>query len=247
MDRLESAIKSREPVIIVSLDADSACVALIRSFKVEIKAEINPDLPGKMNTELRSLSEKKYLRGLAQTLLRILINSEPKANKILITGPGFLKDSFKKLLDTDYPEVSTKITAVKGGSSGGIAGVYETLRSGILNSLIKDSRVIQEISVVEKILQKIGSDEGDVSYGLDQVAEDSASGTVENLILTVDLLKNPIIRQKVEPIIRDVEKYRGKVMIISTEHEGGHKLSALGGIASLLRYKKHIWGGELRH
>ena len=36
--------------------------------------------------------------------------------------------------------------------------------------------------------------------------------------------------------MRDVEKRRANVTVVSTEHEAGSKLLALGGIAALLRF-----------
>jgi stalled ribosome rescue protein Dom34 len=34
----------------------------------------------------------------------------------------------------------------------------------------------------------------------------------------------------------EAEKKRGKIVVVSTEHEAGAKLSGLGGIAALLRF-----------
>jgi protein pelota len=242
LKRLTSAMKNKEPIIIVALDAESACIALTRSFKIEIKAEINPDLPGKMDAEVRVLAEKKFLRRLADTLLRFIKNSKASSNKIIIIGPGFLKEHFTQLLNSDFPDIALNIAGVKGGSSGGIAGVFEALRSGVLESLIKETRIMEEISAVEKVLEKLGSDKGDVSYGLDQVAEDAASGAVAKLLVTIDLLRSPDRRLKIEQIIKDVEQRGGEVLIISTEHEGGYKLTSLGGVATFLRYNKYGWG-----
>ncbi|MCK4434887.1 hypothetical protein KAU92_05300, partial [Candidatus Bathyarchaeota archaeon] len=39
-----------------------------------------------------------------------------------------------------------------------------------------------------------------------------------------------------EELMNVVEQKGGKIMIVSTEHEAGEKLTALGGIAALLRY-----------
>jgi stalled ribosome rescue protein Dom34 len=36
--------------------------------------------------------------------------------------------------------------------------------------------------------------------------------------------------------MKEVEQKRGATMVISTEHEAGAKLVALGGVASLLRF-----------
>jgi protein pelota len=39
-----------------------------------------------------------------------------------------------------------------------------------------------------------------------------------------------------EELMRVVEQHRGSIAVISTEHEAGAKLLALGGIAALLRF-----------
>ncbi|MBS7644923.1 MAG: mRNA surveillance protein pelota [Candidatus Bathyarchaeia archaeon] len=242
LERLESAArKDMEPIVIVSLDGESGCIALIRAFKVDVKVEVRADLPGKMDLEARSLAERRFLGELARSLLRLL-ESEPNVKGIVITGPGFLKERLKELLDREFPDVASKISGVKGGSSGGVAGVYEALRSGTLEKLLRDSRIAKEVSAVEKLLAKMGSDSGDFSYGLDQVAEDASSGAVETLLVADSLLRCLDLRDKVEHVLRDVEEKGGKIMILSTEHEGGEKLSSLGGIAALLRYKRHGWG-----
>jgi len=36
--------------------------------------------------------------------------------------------------------------------------------------------------------------------------------------------------------MKDIEQKGGKVIIVSTEHEAGAKLIALGGVAALLRF-----------
>ena len=43
--------------------------------------------------------------------------------------------------------------------------------------------------------------------------------------------------EKIDFLMKKVEEMRGKVYLISSEHEGGKKLDGLGGVAGLLRYK----------
>jgi len=43
--------------------------------------------------------------------------------------------------------------------------------------------------------------------------------------------------EALESIMRLVDSMKGSVKIISFDHEGGKKLSGLGGIAALLRYQ----------
>jgi protein pelota len=43
-------------------------------------------------------------------------------------------------------------------------------------------------------------------------------------------------RLSMERLMKDIEQKGGKVMVVSTEHEAGAKLIALGGVAALLRF-----------
>ena len=40
-----------------------------------------------------------------------------------------------------------------------------------------------------------------------------------------------------ERVMRAVDQARGKVLVVSTHHDGGRKLASLGGLAALLRYR----------
>ena len=51
------------------------------------------------------------------------------------------------------------------------------------------------------------------------------------------LVIDEMVRQRdIENLMDQVENMGGKVMIISSEHNGGKQLTSLGGIAALLRY-----------
>jgi len=63
-------------------------------------------------------------------------------------------------------------------------------------------------------------------------------GAIEKLILADTLLRvsEDEQRLKIEKIMLEVEHRNGAVTVVSTEHEAGAKLLALGGIAALLRF-----------
>jgi len=46
-------------------------------------------------------------------------------------------------------------------------------------------------------------------------------------------------RLLLEDLMKAVEQKGGKIMVVSTEHEAGVKLTTLGGIAALLRFSIH--------
>jgi protein pelota len=100
---------------------------------------------------------------------------------------------------------------------------------------------MQELELVEELLARLGSSTGDVSYGIDQVSEDAASGAVETVLVCDETLRGSEEeqRRRLEETLRLAEAKGGKVIVVSTGHEGGRKLKSLGGVAALLRYARH--------
>ncbi len=75
--------------------------------------------------------------------------------------------------------------------------------------------------------------EGLYAYGPEEVGTAVQSGAVETLLVTDELSRS----REVEGLMRQVEERRGRLMVVSTHHDAGRKLRALGGIAALLRYR----------
>jgi protein pelota len=91
---------------------------------------------------------------------------------------------------------------------------------------------------MEEVMKRLGKGEGTVTYGFDSVENAVKMGAVERLVLADTTLRDADEPQrlKLEALMREVEKRRANVTVISTEHEAGAKLLGLGGIAALLRY-----------
>ena len=150
---------------------------------------------------------------------------------IIIAGPGFWKGDFYDFLKDRYPD-QAKIAVVESTGAGGRAGISEVLKKGILEKMATEGRIAHEMRLVNEVLEEIGRSSKLVTYGKSQVKNASNAGAVEKL-LVIDKL----VRQRdTEKIMDTVENMGGKVMIISSEHDGGKQLEALGGIAALLRY-----------
>ena len=127
---------------------------------------------------------------------------------------------------------------IRFANNGGVAGINEALRSGILLKTMKQLRIAQETEVVEKVLERLGKSEATVSYGLMEIEKAAKMGAIEKLMLADSILRESEDEQRLnlEKIIREVEEKRGEVIIVSTEHEAGTKLAALGNVAALLRF-----------
>ncbi len=236
VDRLERARKTSEkPLIIVAVDDEGYAIAKTAQYGVEVKVEERVKLPGKLEAEKRSAALNEYFRRVLDGLRNVWAEAhEP----IVVIGVGFVKNDFAKFLRNDGGDVAKSVIDEKSVNNGGIAGIHEALRSGVLLKATKQLRVAEETEVMEEVLKRLGKGESNVTYGLEEVERVAKLGAVEKLVLADSLLRDSEDERRlfVEEVMKEVERKGGGITVISTEHEAGVKLLALGGIAALLRF-----------
>jgi protein pelota len=238
LERIKKALIGDEPIIVISLDSEECCLAIIKDYNVNIEAEIKSSISGKLSFNEREEEIKKYF----SAILNALTSSLFKVNcKIVIVGPGFAKEEFIKFMKLKKSELISKVAAVKNVGSSGLAGVYEALRVGIIKDVLKKSKIAEEIGLVEEFLKMIAINENLTSFGINEVEENIIAGAVEKLLICNDKFANSTIeeRKKLEKLMKIAEDKGGKVFLINGNHEGGKKLMAIGGIAAFLRYPKY--------
>ncbi|MEO2152356.1 MAG: mRNA surveillance protein pelota, partial [Thermococcus sp.] len=235
IERLREAIEAskRAKVMIVVIDEGEADIALVREYGVEMVASIRRNLGGKRYNTDRESEEKKFFHDLAKTMAELM--EREKIEKAIVAGPGFVKEDFHKFLRENYPELAKKVV-IEDTSVTGRTGIYEVIKRGTVDRVYHENRVAKEVQLVEKVLENIARNTGLATYGLREVEEAVNYGAVETLLVLDELLKSDL-RGKVEELMDAVRYSRGEVVIVSSEHEGGEKLKALGGLAALLRFR----------
>ena len=236
IDQINRACKSKtKPLIVLSMDDEEYCIAIITNRGAETKVEARIKLPGKLEAEKRGEALKAYFKQIYEALKSIWSEI---GSPIAIVGPGYLKNVFLNYLKDRNSELVSKVIAVGSVSSSGISGILEALRGRILDKALKELRIAEESSLIQEVLARIGKNSGDVAYGLENVEEAILRGAVEILLITDSLVRESedAERIKIEELMRRVEEFGGKITIVSEEHEAGKILSSLGGIAALLRY-----------
>ncbi|HYA78031.1 MAG TPA: mRNA surveillance protein pelota [Verrucomicrobiae bacterium] len=235
VDRLIRASETEKPMLILSIDDEGFAIAETKQYGVETRVEQRIRLPGKQEADKRVEATKAYFRLAVNSLNKLWTQNH---NPIVIIGAGFVKNDFVKFLNEEAKEMSISIADVKSVNNGGTAGIDEALRSGVLLKAAHQLRVVDETETMEEVMKRLGKGEGTVTYGLDSVENAVKIGAVERLVLADTTLRDADEQQrlKLEALMREVEKRRANVTVISTEHEAGAKLLALGGIAALLRF-----------
>jgi len=235
-DRLERATHVEAPLVtVMSIDDEEYCVAILRQYGVEVKAQESTRLPGKLEAEKRDEAIKGFFKSALQALQETWTSMR---SPIVILGPGFVKNDFVKYVREKATDIADAIVDVKGVNSAGVAGIQEALRSGVLAKTLKNIRIAEETRLVEEVLARLGRSTTDVTYGKNEVTRATEYGAVERLLVADTMLREASDQDRIiiEGIMRSVEAKGGQVTVISTEHEAGAKLQSLGGVAALLRF-----------
>ncbi len=235
LDRLKRASETEKPMLIVAIDDEGYAIAETRQYGIEVKAEERVKLPGKYEAEKRQGATNEYYKRVLTSLNQFWSQNH---NPIVIVGVGFIKNDFATYLKDNARETAKSLADIKSVNNGGIAGIYEALRSGVLLKAAHAMRVLEETEVMEEAMKRLGKGDSTVTYGLSDVEKAAQLGAIEKLILADTLLRESEDEQRlqIEKIMREVDHRAGSVTVVSTEHEAGSKLLALGGIAALLRF-----------
>lgn len=229
LKRLKTAVKSskKPSAIIVAIEDDEADLGIIRQYGVEYYGPIRGGISGKrMIDKKRSQNIEKFYQDVAETLQKF-----NDIQGIIIAGPGFAKGNFYEYLKDKYPDIA-KIAIQESTGSGGRVGISEVLKKGIVERLATESRIAQEMRLINLILEEIGKSSNLVTYGKNQVKEAIEAGAVEKLLVIDELVRE----SDIERLLDLAQNMGGEITVISSEHEGGKQLKSLGGIAATLRY-----------
>lgn len=233
LERLERAkLTESRSLVVVSVDRDECCIAVIGEHDLDIKAEIPIRLPGKRNSEQWESSVRENLKVISEALRRLDIGRE---TFILIVGPGFF---YEKLVDhlNQEPQFKGRLKTGKV-SIGGVSGVYEALRSGLIANYLGEIRLIYEAKLLDEVFKALSEKPNMVTYGIKPIKDLASTGSIKTLLVSERLLKNLPDGELDELLkaIREVEQRKGEVVFISSGLEND-RILGLGGIAAILRY-----------
>jgi protein pelota len=227
LERIEEAVKQRkQPMLVfVSLDDDSATVAVLRQSGVQHCADVDSRRSGKMyDAKVTSL---EYFGEILSVVKTVKTAESP----LIVIGPGFAREHFVRYGKEREPEVFKQCRTHATGHAG-MNGVHEALKTGIVEQIAKENRVSVETRYVEQLFEEMKKD-GLVTYGEKEVEEALCRGAVERLLISDVMVRT----KKGERLLELARNTQGKFIIINTMHEAGKKFDGIGGVAALLRFK----------
>jgi protein pelota len=232
IEKLNEACKAKIPKILICVfDREDAYFALMKKYGYELLSHMKGKVQKKaVEEKVKSSFYSEIIKQLGE------YDKRHKLERIILASPAFWKEEMMKEMKND--ELKPKIVLATC-SSAGENGIDEVLKRPETMEALREERAAKEINLVEKVLQEI-SKEGKTAYGIKEVEQAASAGAVETLLVTDELIQKFREKEKygqLDAIMKAVDASKGKIAIISSEHEGGKKLAGLGGIAALLRYK----------
>jgi len=227
--RLKQAIEASKKLsaIILVVEDDVADLGLIRQYGVEYYGPIMGQISGKRIVQKdRRKNVIAFYEKLVETLQKF-----KEVQNIVIAGPGFVKGDFHNYLNEKYPDMAKK-SLVESTGTGGRVGIREILKKGTIEKMTAENRVAWEMRSVNRVLEEIAKSSSKVAYGKKEVMDAINSGAAEELLVLDKMVRHENMEQPMDV----VESMGGKVILVSSEHEAGKQLEALGGLAALLRY-----------
>ena len=232
LNKLKEACSEKKSSLLICVhDREEAYFALFKKYGYEILTHMQGEVQKK-----REESTKK------ENFYLIVINKlkeyveRYKIKQVILASPSFWKEDLMKELKGD--ELKQKIILATC-SSATKNGIDEVIKRPEVREALKQERTAKEINKVEELFTEIAKSNLAV-YGLKETGKAAEIGAVKELLLTDTLIqksRNENFYNQVDNIMKIVDKTKGEVEIVSSEHEGGKKLDGLGGIAAILRFK----------
>src|SRR3989338_8670283 len=216
LDKLkEASSETKSAILIVVHDREEAYFALFKKYGYEVLSHIEGEVQKKR--EENTKKENFYLS--------VIKNMEEYAERyeikqVILASPAFWKeDLMKEIKNQELKKMIIPATC----SSATKNGIEEVIKRPEVRVALQQERAAKEMVKVEELFTEIAKNNLAV-YGLKETENASNIGAVKELLITDSLIqksRQENFYKQIENIMRIVDKAKGEIEIISSEHEGG--------------------------
>ncbi|KAK3680995.1 hypothetical protein B0T22DRAFT_388470 [Podospora appendiculata] len=251
LQTLQEALDDDKPdaTVAIVMHEGLANICLITDFQTLIKHRVESAIPKKRS------SAKDTAGGMASfyektlsTLLRSGINFDTP-RPLLLASPGFVAQDFRAYMQAEATRRADKQlqriardAVLVHSSTGYVHSLNEILKSPEVQATMRDKRFINESVLMDKFYAMLRSDDGRAWYGVKPVEKAIAEGAVGRgggvLMINNGFFRSLDIptRKRFVALVDKVKEDGGEAKVLSSDHESGQRLDALGGIAAILTY-----------
>lgn len=233
----------------VVMGEGSASIAMMTGERTVLRQRINVPIPGKKGDgRAHDKAMERFYQTTLETLLRHVDIEE--ALPILLASPAYTASWFLKFVLAEATRRGDKqLMAQKGNflvvhsSTGQYHSLGEVLKDPAVVERLKDTRYARETGLMDKFNELMRQDSGKAWYGpreVERAVEAGAVGRGGGVLLISNSLFRSVdvqVRNRWVTLVDKVKEVEGgEVKVLSSEHDSGKRLLALGGIAAILTF-----------
>ncbi|MCP9257154.1 Protein pelota [Dirofilaria immitis] len=229
-----------------------ANLCLVTAEMTIVKAKINMQIPRKKK-DFSSQHDKgmqRFYEAIATAFVRHVDMKVVKC--ILIASRGFLNEQFLNYL-MEYADKHGNKSILESrskfllahASSGFKHALKEVLSDPGVAAALSDTKAQAEVKALNMFYDLMGTDPARAFYGYKHVLMANEQLAINTLLLSDSLFRSNDIqlRKKYVELAESVKEQASlegsNVLIFSSMHVSGEQLSALGGVAAILRFPLH--------
>ncbi|KAF2404124.1 hypothetical protein EJ06DRAFT_578831 [Trichodelitschia bisporula] len=247
--------QARAQVWAIVMAEGQANICYVTEHQTVLHQRITGNIPKKRaQTGEHDKATGKFHAQILEALLRVLDIASPTAvpgdlKPLLIASPGFSAQNFVNYMKS-YAQTNThkpllallpKIT-VAHTSTGHLAALSEVLKSPEVTAKLSNTKFGRDAALLDRMYESIRKDDGKAWYGPKEVEACVDKGAVGRgggiLLITNSLFRAQDVAERNHwvALVDKVKAEGGEIRIVSSSHESGKRLEALGGVAALLTY-----------
>lgn len=237
-----------EAVAAVVMQEGLANICLITDFRTIVKQRVESSIPKKRSsTKDTAAGMASFYEKTLSTLRNNVDFSVPRT--LLLASPGFVAQDFRDYMQSEAAKRADKSlqriakeAVVVHSSTGHVHSLNEVLKSPEVQKTMRDSRFTTETMLMDQFYDRLRVDDGRAWYGTKPVEKAIAEGAVGRgggvLLINNALFRSMDVatRKKYVALVDKVKEDGGEARLLSSDHESGQRLDALGGIAAILTY-----------
>jgi protein pelota len=250
LQTLREAISEDRPeaIVAVVMQEGLANICLITDFRTIVKQRVESTIPKKRSSAKDSAGGMSAFYEKTLSNLRNAIDfTTPRT--LLLASPGFVAQDFRTYMQSEGARRADKSlqriakdAVVVHSSTGYVHSLNEVLKSPEVQKTMRDTKFTTETSLMDQFYERMRKDDGRAWYGTKPVEKAVAEGAVGRgggvLLVNNAFFRSMDVatRKKYVALVDKVKEDGGDARLLSSDHESGKRLDALGGIAALLTY-----------
>lgn len=181
----------------------------------------------------RKSDEKSYAGLRGQFFTEVLEKAvSENCDKIVVAGPGFTAEDFKKFARDRNEKVFARIM-LEHVSTSEKSGVNELLKKGVFSRIMNEYKLEEELISLEELKKSIGKADGLACYGLQDVRKAVEYNAVSKILVLDELMRRD---KEVSDIVEEAEEKGAELLIFNSDDDAGKEFKELK-IAALLRFR----------